>query len=254
MNRETMFLIKSLIKKKLRKYGIYVMRAPSRGSDLSYDLKRYLPNQTFNIIFDVGANIGQSVSFFLDIFPHARIWAFEPSERLYLVLLEKYTKESRVTCEKLALSSVRERSALLAHSLDPTMFYLTDDSSDQEHVCNETVEVEMLDEYCRMNEISIIDLLKIDTEGHDLEVLRGSLGLLKGGRVACIQCECTLDPDNQYHRHLGEVSLFLEPLGYRLFGIYEQTEEWQRDFPNIRRVNSVFVSPSAMHSNRPSSR
>ena len=46
-----------------------------------------------------------------------------------------------------------------------------------------TVQVETLDNYCQRNSISKIDLLKIDTQGYDLEVLRGAKQMLSEHRI-----------------------------------------------------------------------
>lgn len=45
------------------------------------------------------------------------------------------------------------------------------------------------DEFCQENGIDHIDFLKIDTEGHDLNVLRGFGGMLTSGAISVIQFE-----------------------------------------------------------------
>lgn len=46
----------------------------------------------------------------------------------------------------------------------------------------EVVRVELLNSYCQRAEIQAIDFLKIDVEGHELEVLKGAADMLaKGG-------------------------------------------------------------------------
>jgi FkbM family methyltransferase len=53
-----------------------------------------------------------------------------------------------------------------------------------------------LDEYVSENNINNIDLLKIDVEGHELDVLNGASGCLKDSRIRCIQFEfggCNID-------------------------------------------------------------
>jgi len=46
-----------------------------------------------------------------------------------------------------------------------------------------------LDEYAQENSIDRITLLKIDTEGHELEVLKGAQSLLSKGAIDLIQIE-----------------------------------------------------------------
>ena len=44
-------------------------------------------------------------------------------------------------------------------------------------------------QFCSLNKIDAIHLLKSDTEGHDMEVIIGALSLLKEGRIAVLQFE-----------------------------------------------------------------
>jgi outer membrane lipoprotein-sorting protein len=48
------------------------------GVDLASDLKRRLPNLRIDLIFDVGANVGQTAHDFRTSFPQAKILSFEP--------------------------------------------------------------------------------------------------------------------------------------------------------------------------------
>jgi FkbM family methyltransferase len=56
---------------------------------------------------------------------------------------------------------------------------------------HETVSVPVTtgDSYASRNRIGHIDILKIDTEGHELSVLNGLVGMLKVGKVSLIQFE-----------------------------------------------------------------
>lgn len=54
-----------------------------------------------------------------------------------------------------------------------------------------TVKVLTVDKVCKENNISRIDFLKIDVEGFELEVLRGSLGMISNACVNIIQFEFT---------------------------------------------------------------
>jgi len=51
------------------------------------------------------------------------------------------------------------------------------------------VKVVCLDDFCEANGVEYIDFLKIDTEGHELEVLRGAVKLIAKNRISLIQFE-----------------------------------------------------------------
>jgi hypothetical protein len=53
----------------------------------------------------------------------------------------------------------------------------------------ENIRLETLDGYCRKTGIEKIDYLKIDVEGHELEVFKGALQMLKNNQIGIIQFE-----------------------------------------------------------------
>jgi hypothetical protein len=105
----------------------------------------------------------------------------------------------------------------------------------------EEVAIERLDEFCGRNSIREIGFLKVDTEGYDLEVLKGATALFNQGRIGIVQLEAGMNPQNDLHVPLRDFMDFLEPRGYSLLGIYEQQNEWPTADPRLRRSNPLFI-------------
>lgn len=115
-----------------------------------------------------------------------------------------------------------------------------------DRVISENIIIIPLDTFCYFNTINKIDYLEIDTEGFDLEVLKGSVKMLENHLVVFIEVEVNMNPDNQYHVNFEKIKNFLEKYDYRVYGIYDQTHEWIKNEPVLKRVNPVFVSKSAI--------
>src|SRR5208283_2752517 len=113
------------------------------------------------------------------------------------------------------------REILLARNSDVASFHEVDYAAAQLTGATERVEVMRLDHFCERNMIREIDFLKIDTEGHDLEVLRGAEGLLSSKRVAAVFVETAFSAGNNQVR-LAHFASFLEPLDFSSVGIYDQ--------------------------------
>ena len=96
-----------------------------------------------------------------------------------------------------------------------------------------------IDDFTCEEEISHIDLLKIDTEGFDLEVLRGAQQMLDAGKISFVQVEVGFHPDNTCHVSFDKIRDFLFLREYCLFGLYEQQLEWTGE-AKLRFANAVF--------------
>jgi len=72
----------------------YEIRKKKKKSNLTFDeiLKKNICERP--VVFDVGANFGQSIDRFLSLFNNPKIHSFEPLKKEFLVLKEKFQKKN----------------------------------------------------------------------------------------------------------------------------------------------------------------
>jgi|GEM_PF-1559918 len=202
----------------------------------------------FKVVFDVGANCGQTSAAFLRYFPDAAIHAFEPSSASHAALLAAVGGSGRVTCHRVALGAEAGAVHFTTFGTSVSNAIVADSAS----VATEVVRRETGDVFCAAQDIGRIGYLKIDTEGHDLEVLRGFTRMLAEQRIDALEVEAGMHHHNDKHVPLSDFMAFLAPLGYFVFQFYEQAFE-RHGRAHLRRVNALFVSDRAVRSNEPGS-
>ena len=106
----------------------------------------------------------------------------------------------------------------------------------------EPVEVVTLDEACSARRIQHVSYLKIDTEGGDLNVLKGGERLLRSQQIDFVEVEASMHTGNRRHVPFESLKEYLESHGYLLFGIYAQVPESSVGGLHLRRTNSTFIS------------
>jgi FkbM family methyltransferase len=152
-------------------------------------------------VLDVGANIGLAAVWFRHRFPGRRIHCFEPlADNVRMIRLN--CPEARV--RQVAVGAARARATL---SADPDRIMA---SSIPCRWDTEAVEVDVLplDEYVEAERIERIAVLKIDTEGMELDVLAGAHRTLDATRQAILETH-----GEERHR---EVVAVLESAGFRI--------------------------------------
>lgn len=145
------------------------------------------------VVVDVGANRGDYTAEVLERFPRARIYCFEPQPSAFRLLEERFSLNSNVGLHTQGLS-IEEGVAELRSTANEACVLATL-TARQEDVCDSSVKLPViervslarLDETCWDLGIGKIDWLKIDTEGHDYDVLLGAGVML--GHVAVVQFE-----------------------------------------------------------------
>ncbi|HEY5811038.1 MAG TPA: FkbM family methyltransferase [Terrimicrobiaceae bacterium] len=155
-------------------------------------LPRYLHREGSFTVVDVGANEGSYEELILSKFKTARCICVEPHPITFRAL-EK----------RLASRCVFVNCALGANSGTLTLYDRADQNGSQhatmyrevitdlhrQAVTTHQVPVKTLDEMANDLQLSRIDLLKIDAEGHELEVLRGARKLLAAGLIGVLHIE-----------------------------------------------------------------
>ena len=101
-------VLKNKIKRFFRFFGIRITR--SKYYKFPYDQHNFQDIRTNEniIIFDVGANIGQSALWFKNSFPHATIHAFEPFQAIFELLSTNTRHVSEIFCHKVALGETEK--------------------------------------------------------------------------------------------------------------------------------------------------
>ena len=227
-------MLKKLIKKIFRYFGLEVYRINKEIRNLSFD-EIYKKKITKNpIIFDVGANKGQSIERFKSIFENPIIHAFEPIKFEYDLLKEKYSKDKNIILNNYAIGDKNEIGEfnIMAQTGNSSFNKLTPNTdwlkkrsnqfnTSKEGFVKETkmIEIKTLDYYCERYKINNIDILKIDTQGYEDKVLKGCKGIFEKGIVASVESEIMLDNVYEKYFTFSDYERILIPHNFRLVGI-----------------------------------
>lgn len=218
------------------------------GIDYQHDIDRLskIFGTTVNVFFDIGANTGQTAAAALKNFPAAEVYAFEPHEPSFLAL-KNGISNPRCKPFNLALSDKSGQASFFAYGNTALCNSLVEDSQYAAHSHHPakvvTVECETLDNFCKTQGVERIDVLKVDTEGHDLAVLRGAEKVLNEHRVRFLYIEFnTMQPkEGTTGGALMPISAVLEPLGFRFVASYPELMLTEGDF--FVTSNALFVRP-----------
>lgn len=213
------------------------------AGELFLDIKRHLPNLRVRTIFDVGANVGQSLKDFTRLYPDTEVHCFEPSPINFAKLAQTVATAKNARCYQIALGA-NEAVGTMVTADRATMHTVSPNAEG-----NIPVEITTLDKVMNKIGLNHVDYLKIDTEGFDLDVLRGATESLSASAFDLIEVECGMNKNNTYHVRFDIIKNFLEAYGYLIFRFYDQASEWPTGAPNLRRANVVFLSAPTIQRN-----
>lgn len=188
------------------------------------------------IVFDVGANVGQSIERFSSIFKEQEyeIYSFEPTPKLFDILKRKYDLKKNIKLFQLALDDKIAKSKFFSYEYNAINSLIqTDENSkfyksrqialknrDYSNFTNEIeVQTSTIDNIADEQNLDKIDVLKIDTQGNEDRVLAGSKKLLTSNKINLIKLELILGFGYQRQMSFLDIEKVLSPYGYRLIGI-----------------------------------
>lgn len=178
-----------------------------------------------DLVLDVGANAGQYGAALRESGFRGRIVSFEPQPEVFARLFELASGDPAWTCQNIALGD-REGSAELGVGKLSRMSSLLPLRPSLDSGARITVPVRRLDAIAR--DVLRPDdrpLLKIDTEGYELEVLRGAGAVLRQVRV--VEAELLLEPIYEGQPRLDAVIDHLASEGFRLADLVPGYFHWE---------------------------
>ncbi|MBI5473767.1 MAG: FkbM family methyltransferase [Ignavibacteriae bacterium] len=209
------------------------------------DMARILSDTTVRAIVDGGAYRGEVALQLASLFPHANVYAFEPSHTSFATLREAVAHNPRITPVPFGLSSSRKTATLYVNAQDSTnsLSPVGDggkiyQSWQTANVGKEEVDILTLDEWADQNGIGAIDVIKLDLQGHELHALNGALKMLRSS-VKVVYTEVEFLRVYEENCLMYEVEGYLRELGFELFQLYNLTSG---DDNQLVCGDAVFVS------------
>lgn len=193
------------------------------GVSVLYDVQRFAGTRNLEILFDVGANIGETAWEMTQYCPGAQIFCFEPVPSSYATLCERFRKMENVHCIQSALGSSRSTGEM--HLYEDSV-YNTFATSIQAPIKSrargtQKVEIDTIDKFCRDNRISKIDVLKMDVQGWELEVLKGAEEMILANKVKHIFAEVGFREEGPDINSFSTIDQAVTKYNYLFSGFYD---------------------------------
>lgn len=188
-------------------------------------IDKYLAKE--KIIFDVGSDRGQIIHFFLLLYSNSKIFGFEPNKSSYKKILNNLrnwfpNKLNYEIFNYALMNNNQSREFYFSKYPELSSFYKINNDNNINKI--EEVDVSTGDLFLKQKKyINEIDILKINTQGSELDVLKGFHETLYNSKIKIILCE--FDYTNRYkNKNISTISKyekFLEQYEYSLLDIVQ---------------------------------
>ena len=146
------------------------------------------------VVFDVGANVGDWSAAFLrrvsdsSLREFVDLYAFEPVPATAKTLRRNLGDQNPfLHYEQVALSSTNgDGNIYVGSGSGINSLHANPTRGDEEQIA--VIKATAAD-FCRVHNIQRVQLIKCDTEGHDMEVIRGALPMMVDGSISILQFE-----------------------------------------------------------------
>lgn len=219
------------IKTRLRSLGFSLVNSSSITSVHDFINMANSLQIPINVVYDIGANRGQWTRNLKDnCNKNISYYLFEPNV---------FHNQS------LGATGSQYYNVLLSDSAEELDFYSINGTGDS--IFKEVSEVyvgvkpikmktELLDHYVIRNHLPIPDLIKLDTQGSELKILKGALNLL--GSVKFLIVECSILEYNSGAPTISEITKFLQCNGFQPYAV----SEFHKNGKELFQIDVIFVA------------
>lgn len=215
--------MKTFLKKITNHFGYKISRInknPLQNENPLVAIKESIKDKNDVVLFDVGANLGQTIRKMKLEFPVSKIYAFEPSRTCYEILKNKLDVESVFVFNN-AVGSGIGKIKFNEYSWSALSSVLKRSFGSAQITDTYDVDLVTIDSFCKLNNIAKIDLLKTDTEGFELEVLKGASEMLAQNKIQFVYLEVFFKENYIGQGSFGDIYNFLIGKGFELVKIYD---------------------------------
>lgn len=183
-------------------YGRGANAAESGEVNILKFIEKHFKNEDNLIFIDCGANCGDYSQLIVETISNNKIiYALEPVFATYNIICNRFKDNKNVIPIQIGLGNQSENRIIYLNKINnkhSSLYKRNMDHWNKDLSLNieEKIDIRKLDEFCNEKKIKKIDLLKIDTEGHEYHILSGAKNLIEKSFIHFIQFEfgvCNID-------------------------------------------------------------
>ena len=157
------------------------------------------------VIFDVGANDGESIERFKKIFSKSKIYSFEPDDNAFQRLKKNYYNKENIEIFDFGISNRDGNQQFYSYDHDKISSLMRLDAnsklfksrkiaknSGEDFEKLKDIKIVKLDSFVKDKNIPRINILKIDVQGYEPEVIEGAKYLIENNKIDIIEMEIIL--------------------------------------------------------------
>lgn len=219
------------IQRLLKIFGVKLVR----NNEIYDDIKNYFKLKKELIILDVGAYRGNSIFSFKENFSNPYVYSFEPSKKNFNILRENCKRFSNYEIFNLGVSDINGIKKFNNNSWSETSSFIDlNDKGSKNYFDNRfkylgknitestsNIETITIDLFLEKQNLDKVNILKIDTQGHEKNVLKGAQKSLKKNKIESIMIEIILDDYYKNQIHILDIEEYIINEGFYLYGIYD---------------------------------
>lgn len=205
----------------VRRKKISALELYPKGKNYLFDIINYYGDVPAINILDVGANYGQSALKYHKIFLSSKVYCFEPVKETFEKLEHNTNKIHNIRSFNFALGEKAEEVTIKLNPKSTGLNSLVNEvNKGLDTATFETVKVKTLDDFLVEQKIERVGLLKIDTEGFEMQVLKGAKESIHNKIFDFIYCEVGFRSET-HKGQFSEISKYLWEKGYIFSGLYD---------------------------------
>lgn len=236
MKKNTKKIIQDFL---IRNFGYKIVGAKKTVKHNDFDsilffIYNYLFNKKKVVIFDVGANKGQTIKRFQKVFENNLFFCFEPTKRICQKLKENFLHKKNIKIFNFGISNKVSKIKFFDYKYSSVNSFIPIDKKSKFYKARKeilnikenekfletyNVQITTIDKIVKKLKIDKIDILKIDTQGFEDKVLEGSSQLLKKGKIKVIELELILGFGYTKSLSFFDIEKILTKYKYKLIAI-----------------------------------
>lgn len=241
-------MFKQILVNLFAKLGYVVLKLPTIENQIKARKFEWLRKLGIRTVLDVGSNDGKFAGEINKILPEAFIYSFEPLPDVFEQLKLNTSRIKNIQYNNYALGEKEEEKIIFKNDYTPSSSLLKMKTLHKKafpftvNSREETVRVKTLDTISDNLKLDSRLLLKLDVQGYEINVLKGSLRLLE--KVDVIIAETSFYELYENQPLFKDVFDFLRQYNFKYVGNMVQLED--SNDGKILQADSVFIKSSIL--------